>query len=336
MWNTSFEGGDRIVKDPSPDELRLELPAEHNRQGMWASPAMCDLEVRLQRLAASDLTLLLVGEPGVGKTWLARWIHMQSPRRRAPFLMLDCTGLADEALRRVVFGSRELGLSGGLERASGGTLCLRAIDQLSERAQRWVANALEHGSFAPIVAVDPRRIDVRLVATACTRLAESPGIANLQLARGPFASGLVTVPPLRARPEDVAGIAARILSDLTAPGARVPSLSEEVLAILGRCGWPDNVRGLKAALAWAHALCAQGVIEVDHLPEVLQQVAGKQAPVGERVLTRRRLVREHELDLVQEALTRSNGNQWRAASIVGMPLRTFQRRVAELAARKRG
>jgi len=335
LEHAEFKGG-HFVKDTSVDELAPDHAVSHESQGGWASPPMRDLEIRLRRLAASDLTVVLVGERGVGKAWLARWIHLHSARRHAPFFTLDCAGLSDEALRRVVFGSGPLGLSGGLDVASGGTLCLRAIDQLSQRAQRWVANALEHGSFAPVVPLEQRRLDVRLVATACLDEVPSPAAANKQLACGPFASGLVAVPPLRARREDLLGVARRILSDLTVPGSPVPSLSEEVLAILHRYEFAENVRELKTSLAWAHALSADGPIQVSHLPEALQRFAAKPDVESERVLTRRRLVREHELDLVQEALTRSNGNQWRAASIVGMPLRTFQRRVAELAARKRG
>ena len=236
---------------------RLERgPSLNDRFGdaVGRSRAMRDLFGILERLAPSDTSVLLCGEPGTGRDLLARALHAAGPRAGRPFIKVDCQQ-APAVLEGELFGHERAGGAvarfGALEAASGGTVFLEEITRLpldmQPRLQRALAERLVRrgGSARPV------RIDLRVVASA------PPDVAGL-VERGHFSRDLlfrlgaatVGVPPLRAHLEDVPLLVERLLE--RAPGGAVrPALPEGFVEALADHDWPGNVPELASVVARA-------------------------------------------------------------------------------------
>lgn len=318
------------------------------------SVAVADLEMQrlyrlLERLARSELPVLLRGETGAGKTTAARAVHAWSARASAPLLTLDCTlqpeGLVERELfgcERGAFGNGSSRKPGLFERAHGGTLVLDQVHQLSPAVQARLVHVLDHRRVLRIGGKHERPVDVRIIATAGDDLASA-------VAAGSFRRDLydrlnaasVALPPLRARRRDIAVLAQQFLTAarLRDDGAPV-AISPAALAQLTAHAWTGNVRELEHAMAYAAALVDGDRVEPWHLPETVGarepapatpggpdappapaadsavRPAASFRPIAEELqaLERRRMT---------EALRATGGVQRRAAELIGMPVRTF-------------
>jgi transcriptional regulator with PAS, ATPase and Fis domain len=232
----------------------LELPlSEHSRFGaaIGVSNAMRHLFGLLERAAASDVTVLLEGESGVGKEVLASAIHHASARKNGPFVVVDCGAIPPTLIESELFGHERGAFTGAVqahlgmfEQAREGTLFLDEIGELPLDLQPKLLRVLEQREVRPVGARAARSVNVRLVAATNRRLSESAR-------KGEFRQDLfyrlavarVTVPPLRDRSDDVVPLARAFLRTLTAnPAAEVPP---DLAAILASYAWPGNVRELR-------------------------------------------------------------------------------------------
>ena len=262
--------GGKVARRPGPaDERAASVPSESS-----LGPTLSGCFAQLGQVVRTDMTLLLAGETGTGKSLLAGEIHARSPRREQPFIRLSCGALPRGLVERELFG-HEQGVSGAatwqsscLQRAHGGTLLLDGIGDLPMEAQRGLLHVLEDGRVRRVGGSEPFRVDVRVIA-------ETNGDLERAVREGTFRQDLyyrlkqfpLQLPPLRDRWEEIPVLAAhfavRFAGDLKRP---VPNLSNEAMTHLQTHSWPGNVRELEHLIRRAVVLCEGEVIEVSDLP----------------------------------------------------------------------
>jgi transcriptional regulator with PAS, ATPase and Fis domain len=276
------------------DWYRLDrLPAD--------TPAQRRLLEQLRLAGAVDVPLLLLGEPGSGKQWLARAVHGHGKARERTFAAIDCARLPAPMLAAVLFGNPGL-----CWRAHVGTVYLREPARLPRELQVRLCEVL--------AAPGTRR--PRLIAGCGADLAaEVRSGALIEELACALSTLTVAVPPLRERSADlpalVGGILERLNAERTPP---VTELSPEVWDALRRHGWPGNLRELHNTLAGASAQAKAGRIELSHLPWHLRDAA----PPADRLLPLESLLEQVERRLIELALRRAGGNKSRAADLLAV------------------
>ncbi len=226
-----------------------------------SSPAIQRLRDRIERVAGTDFTVLIEGESGSGKELVARLIHDLSPRRRGPFVAVNCAALVDSLLEAELFGIEDRtatgvrGRRGKFEHADGGTLFLDEVSDLSSSAQAKLLRAIQELAVERVGGQGSKSVDTRIV------VATNRSLAAL-VAQGGFRADLyyrlnsveIDVPPLRTRREDVLELAQHFL-ERHRP-VRGLQLSAPVIDALLTHAWPGNVRELERVLERAIALAA--------------------------------------------------------------------------------
>ncbi|MBA3394275.1 MAG: sigma-54-dependent Fis family transcriptional regulator [Deltaproteobacteria bacterium] len=235
------------------------------------SALMRQLLAMIDRVAASDATVLIVGESGTGKELLARTIHRVGPRKDGPFVAFDCSALAPSLLEAELFGHEKGAFTGagrsrrGLFReANGGTIFLDEIGDIDATVQNKLLRVLQEREIKPVGGDRPVSIDVRVVAATNKDL-------KALVARGQFREDLywrlavvpIQVPPLRERKEDIPLLAAHILArrrgaakSFAGQETRYPTqITARALARLEAYRWPGNIRELENVLSRAAILC---------------------------------------------------------------------------------
>ncbi|HEY3493286.1 MAG TPA: sigma-54 dependent transcriptional regulator [Polyangiaceae bacterium] len=224
---------------------------------------------RLANVADSDLGVLLLGESGTGKEHLAKELHAASPRRRGPFVAINCSAISDDLIESELFGHRKGAFTGAqadrggaFSAADGGTLLLDEIGDAPLRVQVALLRALESRRIKPVGADHEREIDVRVLgATSCPvrSLIEAGRFREDLYYR--LAELTVELPPLRDRREDIPALADRLLANLR----EGVTISRQAEALLLQHDWPGNVRELRNALKRAVALSrGTGVLQAVH------------------------------------------------------------------------
>jgi len=224
-----------------------------------ASVAMREIFAVLERVAPTDVSILVEGESGTGKELVARSIHAASARATGQYVVFDCGAVPAELAESELFGHKRGAFSGAVAdragafvRADGGTLCLDELGELPLDLQPKLLRALETGEIKPVGADAPVIVDVRVVASTNRDL-------RAEVRRGRFREDLsyrldvvkLRLPPLRTRPDDVPGLVERLLVGKLPPGDVIEGPN---LLRLQAYGWPGNVRELRNVLARAVAL----------------------------------------------------------------------------------
>ncbi|MBX3223030.1 MAG: sigma 54-interacting transcriptional regulator [Labilithrix sp.] len=225
----------------------------------------------VELVAASNLSVVLLGETGVGKEVSAERIHALSARRSGPFVRINCAALTDTLLETELFGHERGAFTGAvktkvglLEAAHGGTVLLDEVGEMPQTTQAKLLRVLESREVMRVGSVEARPIDVRILAATNRDL---PAL----VASGAFRSDLyfrldgitIRLPPLRERRAEILPIATSLLA--TASKGSPPSMSAEAIARLESYAWPGNVRELRNVIERAVVLSAGGPIEVHHL-----------------------------------------------------------------------
>lgn len=226
-----------------------------------------------ERLAATDLSILINGESGTGKELFASAIHAASARAAGPFLAVDLGALSDDLIESELFGyeegaftgARKGGKAGLFELADGGTLFLDEIGNVSAKVQTRLLRALQEKEIMRVGGADIKRVDVRIIAATKEDLLE-------KARRGGFREdlyfrlkmGWIRIPSLRERPQDIAALVRRILS---LEGCRDLYVAPEVLDALAARDWPGNVRELRNALTYMLAVREGSRLTAADLPE---------------------------------------------------------------------
>ena len=312
----------------------LVRPAARPACGEPASAATLDFA---QRLAASDCSVLLLGETGTGKEGLARYIHISSARADGPFTAVNCAALPETMLEAILFGHRKGAFTGALGdgeglfgAAHGGTLLLDEIAEVPLALQAKLLRAIQEREILPVGAVRPEPIDLRIIACANRDL-------GAEVEAGRFRADLywrlnvlpISLAPLRERPLDIRAIAAALLVRHSPAGAPVPFPTAAALDRLAAHPWPGNCRELENVIQRALLLRAGERIEASDL--AIDPVAATLAPAaGTKSLAD--AGRSAEAIMIRAALDESEGHRVRAARRLGISERTLRYRLAELRA----
>lgn len=331
-----------------------------------ASPRMLELYALARRIAASEISVLIVGETGAGKELVARYLHDHSPRANRPFVALNCGAIAASLLEAELFGHVKGAFTGAfaakpglLEVAEGGTVFLDELGEMPLDMQVKLLRVLEERRTWRIGSIEPKDINIRIVcATNCDlaqRVQNETFRKDLYYRLNAMTLG---VPPLRERREEIAPLARAFLGRAaeSAGLARAPELSPAVLAALVAHDWPGNVRELKNVIECALVLSGGGEIRPDYLPANRSPLKAPLIPTGApgqeaHPLPKVRSSSDTWFDLrspdrlagsdaappsgdddvekrrVLEALTTCGGNQTRAAQLLGISRKTLQARL---------
>ncbi len=236
-----------------------------------------------ERAAKSTIPVLIEGESGVGKELMARAIQGSSDRRGKPFVTVNCGALPENLVESILFGHEKGAFTGATEKhagkfveANGGTLFLDEIGELPLETQVKLLRALQEGEVDPVGARRSVRVDIRLISATNQNLIEL-------VKQGRFREDLyyrlnvfpMTIPPLRARRQDVPDIARRFLARFAAEeGKRLRGIGAEALSLLGAYDWPGNVRQLENAMFRAVVLADTDELTVIEFPQIAAQVDG--------------------------------------------------------------
>jgi DNA-binding NtrC family response regulator len=246
------------------------------------SAAMQPVLKAAEKAAASVIPVLIEGESGVGKELVARAIHGSGERRARPFVAVNCGALPENLVESILFGHEKGAFTGATEKhpgkfveADGGTLFLDEVGELPGPAQVKLLRALQEGEVEPVGGRKAVKVDVRIVSATNRDL-----IADVKAGR--FREDLfyrlhvfpISVPPLRARRDDIPGLARHFLTRIAAEeGKRVRGISAQAMALLAAYRWPGNVRQLENAVFRAVVLTDGDEIGVDEFPQIASQVS---------------------------------------------------------------
>lgn len=238
---------------------------------------------QLRRVAAHDVTLLLIGETGTGKTTLAQLIHGLSPRRDEPFLNVACGAMPADLIESELFGhvrgaftSADRSRIGRFEAAGKGTLLLDEIDALALKEQAKLLRVIESGEFEPVGSTETRISEARLVVASNLDLET---LASQHKFRTDLYYRLnvlqFVLPPLRERPLDVVPMALQFIGECSRRhNIKVTRVHREFLSALKRYQWPGNIREMKNQLQRSVLFCDRGALSVDHLSTSIAQTQG--------------------------------------------------------------
>lgn len=350
-----FDAATFAVEGAAPGSVRTARHAVDRfsvagSEVLIADPAMRKLYGLLERLAKSELPVLIHGETGVGKELAAATLHDRSPRRQGRLVTVNCAALSETLAESELFGHERGAFTGAVatkvglfEAASGGTLFLDELGELSLSLQAKLLRVLENKKVTRVGDTKERAIDVRIVAATNRKLDEEVKAGRFrQDLYFRLASAVVLMPPLRERRREIALLARLFVAQAAARlGQAVPLLAPAALDALQAHGWPGNLRELKNAMEYAVAVAVDDTIEPENLPtsvvsvtpqavspNTLQQPLAQLARAVLRVATGDKLEAIQEV-LVQEALTLAEGNKSAAARLLGVHRKVIERRVTK-------
>jgi transcriptional regulator with PAS, ATPase and Fis domain len=291
-----------------------------------STPPMHALRASIDRLAATDFTVLLEGESGVGKELVARQIHESSRRRQGPFVAVNCAALVETLLEAELFGIEERtatgvrGRRGKFEHADGGTLFLDEVSDLSASAQAKLLRAIQDLSVERVGGAGPHRIDIRVVAATNKSLAN---MVERRLFRPDLyyrLSGVdLRIPALRERRADIPVLAEHFL-EAHRPMRRL-RLSPSAMDALVIYDWPGNVRELERLIERAVALAETDTIELEDLPPAMR---GDYAEAILPSVKRHDTLRVWASRYARLILERCQGNKREASRVLGISYHTLQ------------
>jgi two-component system response regulator AtoC len=311
------------------------------------SRSMQTVQQLVQRVAVTDMPVLVVGETGVGKELVALAIHGASPRKERPFRTVNCGAIPEGLLTSVLFGHEKGAFTGAVqtnkglfEEADGGTLFLDEIGELSPATQAALLRVLETHRITRVGSQRERPLDTRVIAAThrdLEAMAEAGTFRTDLLFR--LNAFVLNVPALRERQEEIEPLVDHFMQlASTKFGAPRKQIAQAALDALRAYHWPGNVRELRNVVERAMVMSDGPAILLSDLPERLRGDAGAGAelerlselpdanlltlPPGDQETYRDR-VREYEVQLLTAGLRVTNGNQTRAAELLKLPLRTL-------------
>ena len=324
------------------------------------SPAMQEVYRTIARVLSNDLSILVLGESGTGKELVAEAIHSLGQRRTRPFVAINMAAIPRELIEAELFGYEKGAFTGAqartagkFEQAQGGTLFLDEIGDMPMEAQTRLLRVLQSGEVTTVGGSKPVRVDVRIIAATNKDL---PRLIEENRFRQDLYYRLnvvpVSLPPLRERREDVILLARHFLDRAAQDGLPRKALAEDAAQLLMAYHWPGNVRELQNIMQRLAVLSRENVIAADMLRHALPLdavPADHAAPAGQlaqavREWTKRQLgvglgqanpqlhdnlLAVIEPILLQETLASVDGNQIRAAGLLGINRNTLRKKLTD-------
>jgi DNA-binding NtrC family response regulator len=298
------------------------------------SPVIRSMVEAADRAAASASPILILGESGTGKELIARRIHLMSPRRRSPFLPLNCAGLSETLLESELFGHEKGAFTGAsdlrrglFEVAHQGTLFMDEIGEMSPAIQASLLRVLETGEFRRLGGRTCLYTDVRIVAATNRDL-------RAEVAKGAFRQDLfyrlntviLTMPPLRERKQDIWPLAHHFLHILSRESGKPRAFDPAVRTHLESYDWPGNVRELRNVVERLALMTEGPTIDVDDLPV---ELFGAPAPVKDKVGNETVSLRGMEKRHILKVLAMTGGNRRQTSRMLRISEPTLYRKLKE-------
>jgi len=320
--------------------LQREVERQFGFENVIArSEAMREILSLVARIAGSTASVLITGESGTGKELIARAIHYNSPRSKAPFVAVNLAAVPETLIESELFGHKRGAFTdaradriGLFAEADGGSIFLDEIGELALPLQAKLLRVLQEHELRPLGATKTQRIDVRVIA-ATNRNLES------MLADGSFREDLyyrlnviqLDLPPLRSRPEDVLPLAEHFLAQVAARQSppRKVRIAPDAQQILLGYAWPGNVRELYNVLERGVALAQDGIIGSEDLPGHVRE--RKPGDFLAAAVARRMTMADLEREYIARVLEDEGGNKTRAAQRLGLDRKTLYRKLEEYA-----
>ena len=326
------------------------------------SPAMQDLYKSIARLSQNDLTVMIYGESGTGKELVAKALHKYSTRSEKPFIAINMAAIPNDLIESELFGHEKGSFTGAHQKSDGkfklaekGTLFLDEIGDMPIDAQTRVLRVLQEGEFTPIGGKEKIQADTRIIA------ATHKNLSNL-IEKGEFREDLfyrlnvvpISIPPLRERKEDIPELVNHFLDKAKDLQLEPKKFTTESFQILEKYQWPGNVRELENFILKLCALYTDENImnedlakEILNLQKVDQQMLDTDnqfSKILENYLSRNinKINKEYQGDvynyfvtelekvLLLEVLKNKNGNQLKAAELLGLNRNTLRKKITEL------
>jgi transcriptional regulator with PAS, ATPase and Fis domain len=312
------------------------------------TPKMLKLYGMLDKVAASDSTVLILGESGTGKELIAAAIHERSSRAKGSFIKINCAAIPENLMESELFGHERGAFTGAIsskpgrfELADNGTLFLDEIAEMSVEMQVKLLRVLQEKSFERVGGVRTLNVDVRLIAATNRNLEK-------EVKEGRFRNDLfyrlnvvpLELPPLRERPEDIPRLIAFFLKKM---GDRMkkdpPMLQPETLELLVQYPWPGNIRQLENVIERVMVLNGGGAVTPDQLPEEIlefeeQKFVERQAiSAGSLKELVKDATRRIEKKAIEEALQETQNNVTQAARRLNISRKGLQLKMKELGIR---
>src|SRR5438067_6908423 len=318
--------------------LREALKQRYQHPNVIArSPKMQEVLSTVERVAATNSTVLLGGESGVGKDLVARVIHERSRRTSGPFIKINSTAIPESLLESELFGYEKGAFTGAttskpgkFELADKGTLFLDEIGDVPSATQVKLLRVLQEREFERLGGTRTIKVDVRLVAATNRDL-------RAALEEGSFREDLyyrlnvvpIDIPPLREHKEDIPDLVNLFLSRLAEESnKKISGISPEAVKILTDHHWPGNVRELQNVLERASALAAGTRLEVSDIQ--LDSQRAQSADSSENFLPEGTTLEQWEDQMIREALRRANGNKSHAARLLGLSRNALRYRLSKI------
>jgi two-component system response regulator AtoC len=294
------------------------------------SPAMRHVVEQIQQVAATDSTVLLLGETGTGKELLASEIHKLSARRGRGMVRVNCAAIPGTLIESELFGREKGAYTGALARQIGrfeladhSTLFLDEIGDLPVALQVKLLRALQEGEVRRVGANTSTQVDVRLITATNRDLAAD-------IASGRFRGDLyyrinvvtIKLPPLRERPQDIPELALHFLRRYNERlGLGVEGIAPAAMRLLADYAWPGNVRELENVIERALVLAQGSTIEPEHLADFVH--GGETVGPSADDLSIKRQTLQLERNLIRRALEQTRGNRTRAAQLLELSHRAL-------------
>ena len=341
-----------IPLPPEADLIAAVLAAvsDDERPLIASDPSMQPVIALADQVAASDASILITGESGVGKEVMARYVHKRSRRAERPFISVNCAAIPENLLESELFGHEKGAFTGAVgrrigkfEEADGGTLLLDEISEMDGRLQAKLLRALQEREIDRVGGQRPVKVNIRILATSNRDLAQA-------VREGSFREDLLyrlnvvnlRLPPLRERPADVVALAEHFARKYAkANGVADRPISAEARRRLAQHRWPGNVRELENAIHRAVLLSVGSEIDETaiRLPDgkpmsgvdAGTQAASRAAQAADAA-TRSfvgQTVAEVEQQLILDTLSHCFGNRTHAANILGISIRTLRNKLKE-------
>lgn len=317
-------------------ELKAAVKNKFQLHGMVTrSKSMIEVFDLIERVAPQDVTVLMEGESGTGKSRCARAIHQESRRKEGPFVKVNCAAIPSNLLESELFGYEKGAFTGADSSKKGlcltadkGTLFLDEIGEISIDLQAKLLQFTQDKTFTPLGSSKEVSSDVRLIAATNRNLWE-------MVQAGEFREDLyyrlniigVKLPPLKERTEDIPGLINRFLSEYEEEYQRSYSISNQLIQKLCKYPWPGNIRELQNAIARAVVLTTDGELSLQDFPQEIVHYFEDGVQEEQEETTTIQMdddfslpnhIEQVEIKAIEEALKSEEGNQARAAEKLGI------------------
>jgi PAS domain S-box-containing protein len=329
-----------IRKDHQIETYKRDLRSADGFYGLiGASPIMQQVYDLMVNAAQSDAPVIVYGESGTGKELVARAIHKLSTRMDKPYVKVNCAALTESLLESELFGHVKGAYTGAyrdrlgrFETANGGSIFLDEIGDMPLSTQVKLLRVLEEKSIERVGDVAPIAVDARVISATNRDLVD---LVQHQAFREDFFFRInvipIHLPPLRERGDDIPLLAEALFRKIRRKsGKAIKRIDNHTMDLLTQYSWPGNVRELKSAFEYACVTCNGSLIRPEHLPPAVLDQLNDDAPPPQKGFDREEI---KKIELI-EALTETDGNQSKAADLLGISRVTVWNRMRRYGIKK--